>query len=72
MDHPSDADFLNVPIANYDQMDAIFSIGQTTRREEEEHQGRASKQSKPTTSLPPDRPRHYLPPHLEGNHGHYL
>ncbi|KAL5226127.1 hypothetical protein ABZP36_012766 [Zizania latifolia] len=32
LDHPGDADFLNIPIENYDQMAAIFSVGQATER----------------------------------------
>ncbi|KAK1644523.1 hypothetical protein QYE76_062328 [Lolium multiflorum] len=31
-DHPKDAEFLNVPIANYDEMHTIFSFGLTTRK----------------------------------------
>ncbi|KAK1695255.1 hypothetical protein QYE76_011952 [Lolium multiflorum] len=30
VDHPKDAEFLNVPIANYDEMHAIFSFGLAT------------------------------------------
>ncbi|XP_062208563.1 uncharacterized protein LOC133910057 [Phragmites australis] len=31
-DHPADVDYLNVPLENYEQMVAIFSVGQATGR----------------------------------------
>ncbi|KAK1609820.1 hypothetical protein QYE76_033493 [Lolium multiflorum] len=36
-DHPKDAEFLNVPIANYDEMHTIFYFGLATGNYDEMH-----------------------------------